>query len=218
MSAATAQVIELPSAARMRERLLELEQAVSKPAAEPEPSPALELAADNARLTALTYHLAQMVSAVSSTVDGLEEMCTAEKARADTAEAQLAMANASAAESLEELAAGRVRLAHVEDVVAGLRRQLADAQADSERLRSGHVVEQGCLRATVARLQEELISAKARAEAAEAEVAEVRAAFERNKRMARDVGLACAAFAEARAEGFAIAQEIRESLERWSPS
>lgn len=214
---ATAQVIELPHVVRMRQRLAELEAVAAAPPA-PVPEPIPDQREEVARLNAVAFHMAQMVAAVSSSVDGLEEMCNVEKARADEAELMLAMANAGAQKSLDQISERDRRLAHVAEELAGLRRQIADARAENESLIEGKAVETGLLRQTITRLQADLERAQARAKAAEAELEQVRAERDRNKTMARDVALACATFAESRAEGFAIGQDIRNGLAKaWAP-
>lgn len=214
---ATAQVIELPHVVRMRQRLAELEAVAAAPPA-PVPEPIPDQREEVARLNAVAFHMAQMVAAVSSSVDGLEQMCNVEKARADEAELMLAMANAGAQKSLDQISERDRRLAHVAEELAGLRRQIADARAENESLIEGKAVETGLLRQTITRLQADLERAQARAKAAEAELEQVRAERDRNKTMARDVARACATFAESRAEGFAIGQDIRNGLAKaWAP-
>jgi len=201
-------VFELPTARHMRDRLakVEAENARLRTSAVPDGS-----AID----ATFTFHLAQMVLAVSSTVDGLEEMCNAERDRADRAERLVDMGRETAVASLAALSERDARLAAVAGEVEALQRELANLRTEAQQAQHAHEAGVALLREMLARRQAELTAAQARAAELEKQIADIKAERIADARRALEVSVKeCARIAAGRAEGFAIAEEILAIIER----
>jgi chromosome segregation ATPase len=200
---ATAQICEFPGAAAARKRL-----AVAAPVRE-------DLEADLSRLTRSATELFYMVAVLGRTVDGIEQMADAERDRADEAEQLLAESRGASIRAIAARNEIASRLAEVSLEVEGLRAQLAEARDETERERLAHAEGLRLLRDAVKRRQSEIEAARLQCEKMEAELLKARDQVERSKGLALAVGEACAVYAESRAEGFVIAQDIRAALARF---
>lgn len=196
MSAASAQIYELPVAARMRERLAALE-------AVPAPRPDLEQ--DLARVS-------QELQNANAIISGMEDMANHEKDRAERAERLLEQGRVASLRALTDIAERERQIAAATLEIADISRQLADAKAENDRQRQAHAAGTAILRATIERQQSELDGARLLLASREREISGLRAQMERERGFAMSVGEACAVYAESRAEGFAIAAEIRAAL------
>lgn len=207
MSAARADnVFELPTARHMRERLAQVEAQNARLRTAP---------AGTALDASFTLHLAQMVVAVSSAVDGLEEMCNAERERADSAERLVQMGREAAVVSLDALRDRDRRLAEVAAEIEGLRREISEVRADAARAQQAHEAGIALLREMLDRRQAELESAQNRAADLERQLSDIRAERITDARRALEVAVReCASVAASRAEGFGIAEEILAIIER----
>lgn len=203
-------VFELPTARAMRENLAKVE-------------------AENARLrtappagttfdAAFTLHLARMVLAVSSTVDGLEEMCSAERDRADEAERLVEMGRQAASISLVAIEERDRRLVSVAAEIEGLRAELVEARTDAARAQAAHEAGVALLREMLSRRQAEIEALQAKAAALEKQLSDIQAERITDARRALEIAVKeCAKVAASRAEGYGIAEEILSMIERTPP-
>lgn len=200
-------VFELPTARVMRDRLAKVEAENARLRTGP---------ADGASFDAdFTLHLAQMVVAVSSTVDGLEEMCNVERDRADRAERLVEMGREAAVVSLAAIRERDRRLAGVAAEIESLRGEIIQVREDARRAQEAHDAGIAVLREVLDRRQAELAVAKARAADLERQLAELQAERIIDARRAIEVAVReCASLAASRAEGFGIAEEILALVER----
>lgn len=210
MSAMAANVFELPTARHMRDRLAKVEA---------ENARLRTGAADGATFDAtFTLHLARMVLAVSSTVDGLEEMCNAERDRADEAERLVEMGRQAASISLVAIEERDRRLASVAAEIEGLRAELVEARTDAARAQAAHEAGVALLREMLSRRQAEIEALQAKAAALEKQLSDIQAERITDARRALEIAVKeCAKVAASRAEGYGIAEEILSMIERTPP-
>jgi chromosome segregation ATPase len=214
MNLARSNVFELPTAANMRARLasLEAENTKLKTGGAEDDSQLAEALAERDRFSKASLALAQMFLAGQSIAEGLEEICDTERARADEAERRAAAASGDARARLALIHARDRRLHEVALEIDGLRAELERVRAEASRAKGEHEAGIASLRAALDVSQADLAAAQARARDLEKQLAALREERAKDGALAIGVAEVCARLAESRAEGWAIAAEIRGIL------